>query len=61
MLQFIPNAPSTFLWAISDALSQMIHSFELILVKGLIKRISQKHRKLKYMVDLLKPMELRSI
>ncbi len=37
MLQFIPNAPSTFLWAMSDAHSQMIHSFESILFKGLIK------------------------
>ncbi len=37
MLQFIPNAPSTFLWAMNDAHSQMIHSFESILFKGLIK------------------------
>ncbi len=37
MLQFIPNAPSTFIWAMSDAHSRMIHSFESILFKGLIK------------------------
>ncbi len=37
MLQFIPNAPSTFLWAMNDAHSWMIHSFESILFKGLVK------------------------
>ncbi len=37
MLQFIPNAPSTFLWVMNDAHSRMIHSFESILFKGLIK------------------------
>ncbi len=31
MLQFIPNVPSNFLWAMSDAHSQMIHSLESIL------------------------------
>ncbi len=40
MLQFILNAPSTFLWAMSDAHSQMIHSFESILFKGLIKPVN---------------------
>ncbi len=37
MLKFIPNTPSTFLWATSDAHSWIIHSFESILFKGLIK------------------------
>ncbi len=37
MLQFIPKAPSTFLWATSDVHSWMIHSFESILFKSLIK------------------------
>ncbi len=37
MLKFIPNAPSTFLWATSGAHSWIIHSFESILFKGLIK------------------------
>ncbi len=41
MLQFIPNAPSTFLWAMSDAHSQMFHSFESILFKGLIKPVGK--------------------
>ncbi len=39
MLQFIPNAPSTFLWAMNDAHSRMIHSFESILFKGFIKPV----------------------
>ncbi len=41
MLQFIPNAPSTFLWAMSDAHSRMIHYFESILFKGLIKPVGK--------------------
>ncbi len=41
ILQFIPNAPSTFLWAMSDAHSRMIHSFESILFKGLIKPVGK--------------------
>ncbi len=41
MLQFIPNAPSTFLWAMSDAHSRMIHSFESILFKSLIKPVGK--------------------
>ncbi len=41
MLQFIQNAPSTFLWAMSDAHSRMIHSFESILFKGLIKSVGK--------------------
>ncbi len=41
MLQFIPNAPSTFLWAMCDAHSRMIHSFESILFKGLIKPVGK--------------------
>ncbi len=41
MLQFIPNAPSTFLWAMNDAHSRMIHSFEVILFKGFIKPIGK--------------------
>ncbi len=41
MLQFIPNAPSTFLWAMSDAHSRMIHYFESILFKGLIKPVNR--------------------
>ncbi len=41
MLQFIPNAPSTFLWAMSDAHSRMIHSFESILFKGFIKSVGK--------------------
>ncbi len=41
MLQFIPNAPSTLLWSMSDAHSQMIHSFESILFKGLIKPVDR--------------------
>ncbi len=40
LLQFIPNAPSTFLWSMSDAHSQMIHSFQSILFKGLIKPVN---------------------
>ncbi len=40
MLQFIPNAP-IFLWAMSDAHSRMIHSFESILFKGLIKPVNR--------------------
>ncbi len=39
MLQFITNAPSTFLWAMSNAHSWMIHSFESILFKVLIKPV----------------------
>ncbi len=42
MLQFIPNAPSTFLWAMNDAHSRMIHSFESILFKGFIKPVSNQ-------------------
>ncbi len=41
MLQIIPNAPSTFLWAMSDARSRMIHYFESILFEGLIKPIGK--------------------
>ncbi len=41
MLQFIPNVPSTFLWAMSDAHPRMIHSFESILFKGLIKPVGK--------------------
>ncbi len=41
MLQFIPNAQSTFLWAKNDAHSRMIHSFESILFKGFIKPIGK--------------------
>ncbi len=41
MLQFIPNAPSTFLWAMNDAHSRMIHSFESILFKGFIKPVGK--------------------
>ncbi len=37
LLQFLPNAPSTFLWSTSDGHSQMIDSFESILFKGSIK------------------------
>ncbi len=37
MLQFIPNVPSTFLWAMNDVHSRIIHSFESILLKGFIK------------------------
>ncbi len=40
-LQFIPNAPSNFLWEMSDARSRMIHSFESILFKGLIKPVGK--------------------
>ncbi len=40
IVQFIPNAPSTFLWAMSDAHSRMIHSFESILFKGLSKPVN---------------------
>ncbi len=41
MLQFIPNAPSTCLWAMNDAHSQMIHSYESILFKGFIKPVGK--------------------
>ncbi len=41
MLQFISNALSTFLWAMSDAHSRMIHYFESILFKGLIKPVGK--------------------
>ncbi len=41
LLQFISNAPSTFLCSMSDAHSQMIHSFESILFKGLIKPVGK--------------------
>ncbi len=41
MLQFIPNAPSTFLWAMNDAHSRMIHSVESILFKGFIKPVGK--------------------
>ncbi len=41
LLQFIPNAPSTFLWAMNDAHSPMIHSFESILFKGFIKPVGR--------------------
>ncbi len=41
MLQFIPNAPSTFIWAMSEAHLWMIHSFESILFKGLIKPVGE--------------------
>ncbi len=41
MLQFIPNASSTFLWAMNDAHSRMIHSFESILFKGFIKPVGK--------------------
>ncbi len=41
MLQFIPNAPSTFLWAMNDTHSRIIHSFESILFKGLIKPVGK--------------------
>ncbi len=37
MRHFIPNAPSTFLWAMSDAHSQNINDFESLLFNGLIK------------------------
>ncbi len=42
MLQFIPNAPSTFLCAMSDAHLRMIHYFESILFKGLIKPVGKQ-------------------
>ncbi len=41
MLPFIPHVPSTFLWAMSDVHSRMIHSFESILFKGLIKPVGK--------------------
>ncbi len=41
MLQFILNALSTFLWAMNDAHSRMIHSFESILFKGFIKPVGK--------------------
>ncbi len=41
MLQFIPNAPSTFLWAMNDAHLRMIHSLESILFKGFIKPVNR--------------------
>ncbi len=41
MLQFIPNALSTFLWAISDAQLWMINYFESVLFKGLIKAVGK--------------------
>ncbi len=41
MLQFIPSTTSTVLWAVSDAHSRMIHSFESILFKGLIKAVGK--------------------
>ncbi len=41
MLQFIPNVPSTFLWAMNDAHSRMINSFESILFKGFIKPVGK--------------------
>ncbi len=41
MLQFIPNAPSTFLWAMSDAHLRMIHYFESIVFKGFIKPVDK--------------------
>ncbi len=41
MLQFIPNVPSTFLWAMNAAHSRMIHSFESILFKGFIKSVGK--------------------
>ncbi len=41
MLQFIPNAPSTFLWAMNDAHSRMIHSFESNLFNGFIKPVNR--------------------
>ncbi len=41
MLQFIQNAPSTFLWAMNDAHSWMINSFESILFKGFIKPVNR--------------------
>ncbi len=41
MLQFIPNVPSSFLWAMNDAHSRMIHSFESILFKDLIKPVGK--------------------
>ncbi len=44
MLTFIPNALSTFLWAMSDAHSRMIHSFESILFKCLIKPAGESVR-----------------
>ncbi len=34
ILPFIPNEPSTFLWAMNDTHSRMIHSFESIMFKG---------------------------
>ncbi len=40
MLKFIPNVQSTFLWTMSEAHSRMIHSFEAIMFKGLIKPVN---------------------
>ncbi len=42
MLKFIPNAPSTFLWAMSDAHLRTINYFESILFKGLIKPVGKQ-------------------
>ncbi len=42
MLQFIPNALSTFLWAMNDAHSRMIHSFESILLKALSNQLANQ-------------------
>ncbi len=42
MLQFIPNAPSTFLWAMNDAHSRMIHYFESILFKALSNQLANQ-------------------
>ncbi len=41
MFQFIPNAPYTFLWAMNDAHSRMIHYFESILFKGFTKPVGK--------------------
>ncbi len=42
MLQFIPNAPSTFLWTINNAHLRMIHSFESILLKALSNQLANQ-------------------
>ncbi len=41
MVEFIPNTPSSFLWAMSDAHSRMICSFESNLFKGEIKPVGK--------------------
>ncbi len=58
MLQFIPNAPSTFLWAMNDDHSRMIHSFESNLLKGLIKPVNRFVNQFEWFVQFTLPHAL---